>query len=494
MGYAAGQQDASLARTLYGAADNYDVFQIGPELHAFEGMVKPTLTQVEIDWERGIFRGTVNWENSWEAESHVQHFGASEDPVCHTLVGYASGYTSRFFQQFIVFRETHCVARGDACCTIVGKPAEDWGDDDCRVYLETGHADADLQQMEEELAHLRGRARDRHEPGTLVGASPPFRQAFDLLSKAARSPITVLLLGETGVGKELFARWLHEHSDRADRPFVAVNCAAIPHDLVESELFGVMKGAYTGAQQSRPGRFERADGGTLFLDEVGDLPPSAQAKLLRVLQTGEVERLGDERPRKVNVRLVAATNVDLAQAIAEGRFRNDLYYRLATYPVTIPPLRSRGSDIPLLAASFIAKYEADYRKKVRGLSARALQALMAHSWPGNVRELQNLIERAVLLTPAGQQIEVEHLFPGAVPDLEGAVLSATGQLGTTDEAGQQRICERLLREGFNLEAHESQLMQAALRRAEGNLTHAARALGLTRRQLAYRLKRGPGSE
>ncbi|MGI9246577.1 MAG: sigma 54-interacting transcriptional regulator [Steroidobacteraceae bacterium] len=493
MGYVGGQQDAALARTLLGAGDNYDVFKIGPELHAFEGMVTPTLSEAEIDWERGTFRGKVQFEGSWEAESHLQQFGPSTEPVCHTLVGYATGYASRFFERFIVFREVQCVARGDACCSMEGKPAEDWADDDFRFYFETGQPDVELRRIEEELEHLRGPARELENLGELVGASPAFRQAFDLLSKSARSPITVLLLGETGVGKEMFARWLHDHSDRKDKAFVAVNCAAIPHDLVESELFGVMKGAYTGAQQSRPGRFERADGGTLFLDEVGDLPPSAQAKLLRVLQTGEVERLGDDHARKVNVRLVAATNVNLAQAIADGRFRNDLYYRLSTYPVTIPPLRERSQDILLLAATFVAKYEAVYQKKVAGLSDRAVKAVLAHSWPGNVRELQNLIERAVLLTSPGHPIEVDQLFPGTGPMVGGTTLSASGQLAEAAATpSSDQACDRLLHEGFNLEAHEAQLLQAALARAKGNLTHAARLLGLTRRQLAYRLKRGPG--
>lgn len=491
MGFAAGQEDAERASKLLGEGDNYDVFQIGPELHAFEGLVKSTITEAKIDWEQGTFFGEVICENSWEAESHLQHYGIGEDTACWTLAGYASGYVTRFFRRFIVFRETQCTCRGDHQCVLVGKPVEAWGDDAYLEYCRPAEADTAYQTLAQELWQLRGRQREQMPSGKLVGGSPAFRTAFDLLSKAARSPITVLLLGETGVGKEVFAQWLHENSERAQQPFVAVNCAAIPNDLIESELFGVQKGAFTGAQQSRPGRFERADGGTLFLDELGDLSPSAQVKLLRVLQTGEVERLGDDKTRKVNVRLVAATNVDLQKAIAEGRFRADLYYRLATYPVTIPPLRERKPDIPILVNALLEKYAPAYHKTLLGLTDRALQALMSYDWPGNVRELENLVERAVLLAPSGGQIELEHLFAGSAPaSAPGVAIDQNGQVGNADEARREALYETLLEENFDLQAHEHRLLELAVRRAGGNLTQAARLLGLSRRQLAYRLKQG----
>ncbi len=488
MGFAAGQQDADLASKLLGEGDNYDVFQIGPELHAFEGLVRTTMTEARIDWEQGCFFGETKCENSWEAESHLQQFGIGEDTACWTLSGYASGYVTRFFRRFIVFRETQCTCRGDAHCVLVGKPVEAWGDDAYLEYCHPQDLDPSLQELQRELWQLRGQREQHHAPGKLVGTSPAFRTAFDLLVKAARTPITVLLLGETGVGKEVFAQWLHENSDRADQPFVAVNCAAIPNDLIESELFGVQKGAFTGAQQSRPGRFERADGGTLFLDELGDLSPSAQVKLLRVLQSGELERLGDDKVRKVNVRLVAATNVDLQRAMAEGRFRADLYYRLATYPVAIPPLRERKPDIPLLVAALLEKYAPVYGKRQPELTDRAMQALMAYHWPGNVRELENLIERAVLLVPSGAQVEVEHLFAGGAPRPSGASVDRQGLVGNADEARREHLYDTLLDDDFDLQAHEARLLRLAVHRAKGNLAHAARLLGITRRQLAYRLK------
>jgi len=303
--------------------------------------------------------------------------------------------------------------------------------------------------------------------------------------------VTVLLLGETGVGKERFARALHEMSGRASGPFVAINCAALPHDLIESELFGVEKGAFTGAQVSRMGKFERADGGTLFLDEIGELPLAAQAKLLRVLQEGEIERLGDDRTRKINVRLVAATNVDLQAAVKAGRFRSDLFYRLNVYPVVIPPLRERLSDIPLLVESMLQRFGALHGKRVPGLTDKALRALKGHTWPGNIRELENLIERGMILAPQNEPIEVEHLF--AEPQEFEAVshgIDATGNLaadpGTSD---LDVLCRQVMHTGVSLDELEQALIQHAVKEANGNLSGAARRLGITRPQLNYRLKK-----
>ena len=263
------------------------------------------------------------------------------------------------------------------------------------------------------LEQLRAVQPRREYDKKLIGVSQGFRAAFELLKSAADSAITVLLLGETGVGKEMFARWLHDNGPRAKGPFIAVNCAAIPHDLIEAELFGVEKGAYTGAQLARAGRFERAHGGTLFLDEAGDLPLAAQVKLLRALQTGEIERLGSEQVAKVDVRIVAATNVNLQQAMQAGKFRSDLFYRLNTFPITIPPLRERTADIPALIQRFVEKYGELYRKKLRGLTDKAMRAVLSHPWPGNIRELENAIERGVLLAPDNGPIEAQHLFGDA---------------------------------------------------------------------------------
>jgi transcriptional regulator with GAF, ATPase, and Fis domain len=271
---------------------------------------------------------------------------------------------------------------------------------------------------------------------------------------------------------------------------VAVNCAAIPHELVESELFGVEKGAYTGALVARPGRFERADGGSLFLDEIGELPLPAQSKLLRVLQDGEIERLGDQKTRKVNVRIIAATNDGLTQRVKEGRFRSDLYYRLNAYQVNIPPLRERRQDISLLAKRFLEKYSAVHAKKLRGFTDKAKRALLTYPWPGNIRELQNMVERGVILAPSGSRIEVNQLFSSFSDERARELgLDAKGALdGHRGETGEQ-LCAAVFNGVMTLEQLEVMLIETAVDKARGNLSAAARMLGLTRPQLAYRLKR-----
>jgi transcriptional regulator with PAS, ATPase and Fis domain len=310
----------------------------------------------------------------------------------------------------------------------------------------------------------------------------------ELLHKAAATQVSVLLTGETGVGKERFARALHAMSTRAARPFVAVNCAALPGELIESELFGAEKGAFTGATAARPGRFERADGGTLMLDEIGELPLPAQAKLLRVLQQGEVERLGATTARKVDVRVVAATNVDLEAAVEAGSFRRDLMYRLNVYPIRVPALRERTEDIEPLAQHLLARFAARHAKRIVGLTDRALDALRGYPWPGNVRELENLIERGVILANAGEAIDVQQLFP-SLPGRAAATVGPAGQLQPAALDGEQALFDELQRRGLSLDELEDRLIAEAVQRHRGNLAAAARALGLTRPQLSYRLQR-----
>ena len=298
----------------------------------------------------------------------------------------------------------------------------------------------------------------------------------------------MLLTGETGVGKERFARALHAMSPRAGKPFVAVNCAALPAELIESELFGAEKGAFTGAGAARPGRFERADGGTLLLDELGELPLTAQAKLLRVLQQGEIERLGGTQTRKVDVRVVAATNVDLEAAVDQRRFRSDLMYRLNVYPIRIPPLRERVDDIEPLALHLLSRFGALHGKRVPGFTDRALDAMRRYPWPGNVRELENLIERGVILASPGEAVDVNELFPtltGPAP----VTVNAAGQLERGAPTGSPALYDDMLARGLSLDGLEDALIQEAVHRAGGNLAGAARALGLSRPQLSYRLQR-----
>ncbi|QEZ43015.1 sigma-54-dependent Fis family transcriptional regulator [Cupriavidus oxalaticus] len=479
MGYAQGMRDAEMVKRerkdeLETSPD--DAFLLGPQLHMLEGVTRVDPVRLEIDRDTGHFYGEFLWQDSWEGEAPYNEELSREEGGCWVQLGYASGYSSTFMDRLVIYKETECQRRLDALCRIVGKPAEEWDDPEYLKYFEPDSVISDLLTLQQEVSTLRETLCGANQ-GNLIGQSPAFREAFGLLSAAADSHITVLLTGETGAGKEMFARWLHDHGPRAGQPFIAVNCAAIPHELIESELFGVEKGAYTGAQQSRPGRFERAHGGTLFLDEIGDLPLSAQVKLLRVLQNAEVERLGGVETRKIDVRLIAATNVNLAQAIRQGQFRADLFYRISTYPVAIPALRERREDIAELAQAFIQRFNARYQKQVRGLSQRAREALMQYQWPGNIRELENMIERGVLLAPAAGLIDTSHLFA-----------SQQGQAAEAPEDADA-LLQRLLDQQVSLPQIEARLMQLAIDTTRGNLSSAARMLGITRPQLAYRLKK-----
>ena len=486
-GFAAGQADAQLARRVRAQAPLYEAFAVGPQLHMLEGAVQVTPERFEHDPQRGHYLGIYRWDHSWEVDAHVRDFGPQTEPVCWMLLGYASGYTSGFFGQPILYKEVACAACGAPHCRIEGRPQAAWPDGAALAAdYEADPMMLRLEDLQQQVETLRTTLQEPQRGAALVGESPAFRRALELLHKAAATQVTVLLTGETGVGKERFARALHDLSPRADGPFVAVNCAALPADLIESELFGVERGAFTGAHASRPGRFERAHGGTLFLDEIGDMPLPAQAKLLRVLQEGEVERLGAGAARRVDVRVVAATNVDLDEAVAQGRFRRDLLYRLNVYPIRIPPLRERPEDLEPLARHLIRRFAAQHGKHTIGLTDRALDAMRRHRWPGNVRELENLIERGVILVPSGTRIDVEHLFPTLQLDPE-AVVGADGRLAPPPCADVASIYDELQRRGLGLPRLERALLEEAVRRSGGNLAAAARSLGLTRAQLRYRL-------
>ncbi|OGA35215.1 MAG: sigma-54-dependent Fis family transcriptional regulator [Betaproteobacteria bacterium RIFCSPLOWO2_12_FULL_64_23] len=499
MGYASGVRDAELARIRAQDSSDIEAFMTGPQLHTLEGIVRVTPIRLELDRVAGKFYGEFLWENSWEGQWHRHYYGIHTEPVCWTQIGYACGYTSAFMGRPILYKEVECVGMGHGNCRIIGKPIEEWENATEYKHFSNRESIADqLFDLQTQVVQLRSSIGEKEKlPADMVGDSPSFRAACELLKQAANTRITVLLLGETGVGKELFARSLHDMGPRRNAPFVAVNCAAIPHDLVESELFGVEKGAYTGALVSRPGRFERADGGTLFLDEIGDLPLSAQSKLLRVLQEGELERLGDQKTRKINVRLVAATNSDLQQLVKERKLRSDLYYRLNAYQIEIPPLRERKEDVALLAKRFLSKYSVIHAKKLRGFTDKAKRALLTYAWPGNIRELQNMIERGVILAPSGTRIEVNHLFSSCAEEHAREFgLDTNGTLGVNRGESGKSLCEAVFNGVLTLDQVEIMLLETAVDKAHGNLSSAARMLGLTRPQLAYRLKRlqenGPG--
>ena len=324
------------------------------------------------------------------------------------------------------------------------------------------------------------------EKPPLVGESPAMQHIHDIVAKVADSPSTVLITGESGTGKELIARELHLGSSRRDKPLIKVNCAAIPKDLVESELFGYEKGAFTGAVGSKPGRFELADGGTLFLDEIGEIPVEMQVKLLRALQESEFERVGGIKTLHVDVRLIAATNRDLKALIADGKFREDLYYRLAVVPISLPPLRDRKQDIPLLVEHFIAKYDQRLGKRVERIDDEAMQVLLGYSWPGNIRELENLMERSVLFADgpgiqgASLPDALRERAPG--PDTPIAAVGPLGAIAAPSGASMKEIVRHAQAE------LEKELITRALEETGGNVTRAAKRLQISRKSLQVKMK------
>ena len=328
----------------------------------------------------------------------------------------------------------------------------------------------ELRNLRDENRQLRAELGERHQLENIIGRSQAMQDIFATVLRVAATRATVLLAGESGVGKDRIARAIHQASPRKDKPFVKINCTSIPENLMESELFGYEKGAFTGANQTKPGKFEQADTGTVFLDEIGDVPPAIQVKLLRILQEKEFERLGSNKTRQIDVRIIAATNVDLRAALEQGTFREDLYYRLNVVPLNIPPLRERKEDIPFLAEHFVEKLSKDLGSPVTAISRAAVAKLMDYSWPGNVRELENVLERSIVLSNGETLDAVDIRLEMAAPSRSHAATSNS-----------------FLPDGLTLDQYEQQLIKEALKRANGNKSQAARLLGLTRNAFRYRL-------
>jgi two-component system, NtrC family, response regulator HydG len=526
MGYQAGTYDAQMARKVRSKDSLKDTFIVGPQMHCLEGVGLSAPVRLEFDIEAGQHYGEFIWTHQLEDEEQIRHFGMGTEPSCWMQVGYASGFSTEFMGRQILYREVECQSTGQAACRIVGKPIEAWG----------GEANQDLQYLmpaalrSAALTPAASTARapvlpgaDAHtesdtDTGTgadasstesvrPVGISPGFNSVLHMVRRVAPTNATVLFLGESGVGKEVFARMLHRLSSRSQKPFVAVNCAAIPESLIESELFGAERGAFTGATHSRAGRFERADGGTLFLDEIGTLSAGAQGNLLRVLQEGEIERLGDTQTRRVDVRVIAATNVDLRKEAAAGRFREDLFFRLNVFPIRVTPVRERREDIPLLMTHFLGKFNRRHGRRLTGFTQRAVDAVMSYDWPGNIRELENVIERGVILAAESSVIDASQLFTsGEQFDSKHFVVSPDGTLVNTDPSRMlevrstdpefDRVSKHVnnLLNGIDDESNvslddiETLLLRQAVTRAQGNVAAAARLLGITRPAMVYRLK------
>ena len=324
------------------------------------------------------------------------------------------------------------------------------------------------QQLIAQNRMLKEKLKDKYKSSGLVGSTPQMKQIFHMIADVAPSTASILILGETGTGKELVANAVHCQSDRACMPFVALHCAALSEGVLESELFGHEKGAFTGAVQARKGRFEMADGGTLFLDEVGEMSLKVQVKLLRVLEKGEFERVGGEKTLKVDVRLITATNRNLEKEVSEGRFREDLFYRLNVITIHLPSLRERREDIPILSNFFIIKYTKKYKKEIKGFTPEAMESLCAYHWPGNVRELENVVERAIVLCKKNT-ISVDHLPGNVVPD--------------KDDMSVIKIPV-----GISLKEAEKEIIQKTLQMTRGSKKEAARILSISHRKIEYKVK------
>jgi DNA-binding NtrC family response regulator len=478
-GYAHGRRMAENLRTGFPWASEDEWRSAGGRLHMLQGLVVIEQPDRSAAAEPAPFAEAI-WHDSYEAEQHLLHLGPAEEPVCWTLAGFASGYLSFANGREVYCVEDRCLGKGDPACHLVGRFKEDWGPsiDAQLAFYDKAQLDSALEGVTAALRaaerRLRARRQElaRAEPGAeerkgLVVRSEAMRRVLDLAERVARVESTALITGESGVGKERIARLIHEESPRAARPFVAVNCGALTETLLESELFGHARGAFTGADRERPGLFEAAGGGTLFLDEVGEVSAGMQVKLLRALQEREVRRVGENRSRPVDVRVVAATNRNLADEVAAGRFRQDLYYRLRVIELRVPPLRDRPEDVLPLARVFLSETARRMARKLTGFTPRAADQLLRYEWPGNVREVQNAIEHAVALA-VGSRVEVEDL----PEELRGA-MPRPRPIGRTRP----------------LEDVEREYILAAVESAGGNRTHAAADLGIGLATLKRKLQR-----
>jgi DNA-binding NtrC family response regulator len=487
-GFADGYHDAVSLRDRSKWASPLDGLRAGAVLHRLEGIVRAEIVKVEHDAISGRFEEQAEWHNSYAAEQHVHHYGKSSAPVCWSLVGYASGYASACLGQEVYFRETECLGQGAPKCSVVGKDAASWGE--ALEALRFDFQGADLGQEVERLrdaAHRRLQEIDRRERHVakrerelnllrervarhaaarhFIAGSAAMQDVLELAARVAPLDTTVLVYGESGTGKEFIVRLIHDQSPRASGPFVSINCAALTETLLESELFGHVRGAFTGAVRDKAGLFEVAANGTIFLDEIGEVAPTVQAKLLRALQEREIRRVGAEHNVKINARVVAATNRDLRAGVAAGTFREDLYFRLGGFVITVPPLRDRREDIPPLVHDFVRRAATRMKKDVKTVSAEAMTALMNYRWPGNVRELEHAIERAVIVA-RGTSIKVRELPPE---------LSQKTSLRSTDGS-------------LDLQAQERVTIERALERFRGNRRQTADALKISTVTLWRKMK------
>jgi transcriptional regulator with GAF, ATPase, and Fis domain len=463
-GFADGYHDAVNLRERSKWTSPLDGLRSGAMLHTLEGIVRAEVRRVDHDPSTGRFEEEVAWHDSYEAEQHLHHYGKSSSPVCWSLVGYSSGFVSACLEKEIYFRETACLGQAAKHCVAIGRDAEGWGADLEKIRSdfqaatvgpeverlhevvskrakELDRRERLLERRERELNLLRERINRHAAAKNFIAGSQAMKDVLELAARVAPLDTTVLVYGESGTGKEFVVRLIHEQSPRAAAPFVSINCAALTETLLESELFGHVRGAFTGAVRDKAGLFEVAGNGTIFLDEIGEIAPTLQAKLLRALQEREIRRVGAERSMKVNARVVAATNRDLRGAVESGTFREDLYFRLGAFIITVPPLRDRREDIPPLVHNFLVRAASRMKKDVSSVSADAMTALMNYRWPGNVRELEHAIERAVILAN-NPNIRVRDLSPEVTQKSRGRPGDDTLDLHEQERVMIERALER----------------------------------------------------
>jgi DNA-binding NtrC family response regulator len=419
-GFAHGWRMAAAMQKQFKWANTEEWRRAGPRIHTLGGLFRTQPGSEDPLTKKGAMLLA-----SYEAEQHLLHFGRSESPVCWTICGLTSGYISHTTGEEIYVLEDRCLGEGHAACHLLGRTREEWGDERAEelAFFDSGRLeeclDVSLSRVTETLkaaeeklrAHrhvLVRHTREVEEPLGIVARSPKMRHMVELARRVAKVDATVLITGESGVGKERIARLIHDESTRATGPFIAVNCGAITETLLEAELFGHKRGAFTGAASDRPGLFEAANHGTVLLDEIGEISSGMQVKLLRVLQEREIRRVGENKSRAVNVRILAATNRDLAHGVADGAFRQDLYYRLKVVELHVPPLRERREDILPLARVMLTDAAVRMGREISSLVPRAVDQLLRYEWPGNVRELENAMERAVALA-RGSRVDLDDL-------------------------------------------------------------------------------------
>ena len=482
-GYFWGQADAAAMKRIFEWDDIGELIKTGPRLHTLQGVARTIVKSLEVDHAAKRFHMEVLWHDSAEAEEHIIEMGKSDTPVCWMLIGYASGYASFCLEAEVFFIEQQCMAGGHLSCAAVGRDLASWGSEikphldffqaeniRGKVMLLTRELKKKTAEVTRQNQKIRELAGDAAPPLFVEAHSEAFRKVLTVAHQIATFDTSILITGETGTGKEVLARYIHNQSARAKHPFVGVNCGALPETLLESELFGHKAGAFTGAIDNRVGLFEEAERGTIFLDEIGDISQAMQLKILRVLQEREIRRVGESKSRKIDVRVIAATNRDLTKAIADGKFREDLFYRLRVVEIVIPPLRERGDDIVPLARFLVRKIARKLKLSRLRLDARCLDMLLKYAWPGNVRELENAIEHAAVFSKEG--LILPEYLPSHIVHAHSSAISDTG------------TAPRLLAEAE--EAHIRQILKST----GNNRTKAAGIMGISTTTLWRKLKAG----